>query len=89
MRIRERFGELYPESDYTPKKRNLEIKFVSKKRKEIEKSNLSEKNKKSIIKLLDEYLIQYEKTYVEYEMERRKRATMVNEAMYHALAFMN
>jgi len=89
MRIREGFEHIHPERDYTPKKRDLEIKFVSKKRKEIEKSNLPEEKKEAVIKLLEEYLIQYEKTYSQYELERKRRAVMINEAMYHALAFMN
>jgi hypothetical protein len=89
MRARDYLKEFYPQSDYTPIKRNIEIKFVSDTREAINKLDVPEEHKKSAIELLDKYLLQYEKNYAEFEIERKKRVRMLNEAICNALAYMN
>jgi len=89
IRTRDSFKNVYPESDYTPEKRRLEYKFISETKKAINKLNISERRKKSARELLNRYMIKYEENYVRVQIEREKRARMINGMIYSAMTFQN
>jgi hypothetical protein len=74
--------KINPELSYTPEKRALEYKFVKTTLNEVEKLNISKEDKKNVMNIWFDHILEYEKIYSEYNKNKK-------DAIFYILSIIN